>query len=535
MTGALTPVPNNNPASQGQESGPSTGVKMFLILTLALLPLGLIALFASLQASRTADLEKAALLNVAANESARKLVAGIAADRSALRLVVNTLAENPNRTDLCQRADEILRNRGDTVEFVVYQRGREQPLCASVKALSLGLPAAQRFRTELATILPDRKALVVRTASNGGQLMAIAIYSLPHLDRITSPETALQSYRIALQKDGVTLDLGGTLSAATKDRLDRVSVPVGNTGIMLMLRVKDAPVNVARSLSVFLPLLMWIAAAAIGWFVVNRLLIHPLIQLRRLVSDYHPGEVLEPLRKMPTPAQEIRDLGQTFRLITQTIAAHEAELAAGLERQTRLTREVHHRVKNNLQIIASLINLHSRSAPTQEAVDAYISIQRRVDALSVVHRNHYAELEVHPGIGVRSLISELSVSLRGSMPEDAPNVAIHVQSDHLFVSQDVAVPVAFLITELVELATLINPHAIMHISAGGSAAVESQPTPHRATLRVQSEALVASPAMSDYLHHRFGRILTGLSRQLRAPLEHDVQKGEYAIAIALCD
>src|SRR3546814_1969915 len=109
---------------------------------------------------------------------------------------------------------------------------------------------------------------------------------------------------------------------------------------MLMLRVKDAPVNVARSLSVFLPLLMWIAAAAIGLFVVNRLLIHPLIQLRRLVSDYHPGEVLEPLRKMPTPAQEIRDLGQTFRLITQTIAAHEAELAAGLERQTRLTREV---------------------------------------------------------------------------------------------------------------------------------------------------------------------------------------------------
>src|SRR3546814_17098455 len=72
MTGALTPVPNNNPASQGQESGPSTGVKMFLILTLALLPLGLIALFASLQASRTADLAKAALLNVADRTSVVK-------------------------------------------------------------------------------------------------------------------------------------------------------------------------------------------------------------------------------------------------------------------------------------------------------------------------------------------------------------------------------------------------------------------------------------------------------------------------------
>src|SRR3546814_3543276 len=115
-------------------------------------------------------------------------------------------------------------------------------------------------------------------------------------------------------------------------------------------------------------------------------------------------------------------------------------------------------------MIASLVNQHSRPPPTQEAVDSYNSSQRRVDALSVVHRNHYAELEVHPGIGVRSLISELSVSLRGSMPEDAPNVAIHVQSDHLFVSQDVAVPVAFLITELVELATLINPRSEEHTS-----------------------------------------------------------------------
>src|SRR3546814_5289843 len=69
------------------------------------------------------------------------------------------------------------------------------PYTSLFRSLSLGLPAAQRFRTEPATILPDRKALVVRTASNGGQLMAIAIYSLPHLDRITSPETALQSYR----------------------------------------------------------------------------------------------------------------------------------------------------------------------------------------------------------------------------------------------------------------------------------------------------------------------------------------------------
>src|SRR3546814_3602585 len=62
------------------------------------------------------------------------------------------------------------------------------------------------------------------------------------------------------------------------------------------------------------------------------------------------------------PSQEIRELGEAFRTISRTVALHEADLAEGLIRQTKLTREVHHRVKNNLQVISSLINFHARGA-----------------------------------------------------------------------------------------------------------------------------------------------------------------------------
>jgi len=514
----------------------STGVKTFLILTLALLPLGLIALLASLQASRTADLEKTALLNVAANESARHLVADIAADRSALGLVVNSLVADRAEIDICGRAEEILRRRGGTqVDFVIYEQRTGNPLCYSGSALPTSIPTALRFTNEPADILPDAGQLIVRTMSKGGELVAIAVYGRHYLERRTRPDTALPSYRTLLQKGGVLFDIGGTLPRGAGGKVDQVSAPLGGTSVRLLLRVQPPPTDVARSLSIFLPLLMWIAAAAIGWFVVNQLLIHPLIQLQRLVSDYRPGEVLEPLRKMPTPAQEIRDLGNTFRAITQTVADHERELDAGLERQRRLTREVHHRVKNNLQIIASLINLHSRSAPTQEAIDAYASIQRRVEALSVVHRNHYAELEENRGVGIRSLVGELSVSLRASMPDDSPGMAIQVHSDHLHVSQDVAVPVAFLITELVELALLVDPKATLRISVRSGEVVRGRSPAERAILRIQSDAFRTSEKMSLYLDQRFGRILTGLSRQLRAPLEHDAEKGEYAIAIGLVE
>ena len=118
--GTLTPEPRL-----------STGIKMFLILTLALLPLGLIALFASLQASRTADLEKTALLNVAAGESARNLLARFAAHRAALRLVADSLA-NQGNVDICARAVDVLNRRGDPgIDFVVYERAKAAPLCAS--------------------------------------------------------------------------------------------------------------------------------------------------------------------------------------------------------------------------------------------------------------------------------------------------------------------------------------------------------------------------------------------------------------------
>ena len=121
------------------------------------------------------------------------------------------------------------------------------------------------------------------------------------------------------------------------------------------------------------------------------------------------------------------------------------------------------------------------------------------------------------------------------MPDDAPNMAIQVHSDHLYVSQDVAVPVAFLITELVELATLVDPKGGLKISVRSGEMVRQRNQAHRAILRVQSDALRTSATMTRYLDERFGRILTGLSRQLRSPLEYDAKKGEYGIAIGLVE
>ncbi|MEC3911717.1 sensor histidine kinase [Sphingobium sp. CR2-8] len=502
----------------------STGVKMFVILTLALLPLGLIALVASLQAIRTADLEKEALLRVAVTQSARKLTADLQADRTALELAVNAMANGDADDNMCRRLAFFLRSHdAEGGHFYIYDRAGRS-LCRSPQPEPAGIASDHRFDRPIAQLLRDN--LVSRVRSGNGRLVALVYYSRNHLESIADPATALQNRQLSLRQGGQELIVSRP-GGMHGDR-DSLSARLDPPDILLTMTVRDPPATLARMLSLFLPLVMWFAAAAIGWFVVNRVLIRPLVLLQRVVADYQPGEVLKPMERVRTPAQEIVALGETFHEISKDVATHEAEIAGSLDTQRKLTREVHHRVKNNLQIIASLINLHARSAHNSEAVEAYASIQRRVDALSVVHRNHFAELEENRGVGVRPLISELSASLRGTAPTEARRFAIQIDSDNLHISQDVAVPIAFLLTEIIELAMVLAPQAGMRIS------IQLEPDrDDRARLTVESPGLRTSDDMASRLDERYGRVLTGLSRQLRAPLDYDGETGSYTIVITV--
>jgi two-component sensor histidine kinase len=245
------------------------------------------------------------------------------------------------------------------------------------------------------------------------------------------------------------------------------------------------------------------------------------------VAGYVPGEEIDTATLRTLPAQEIRELGRTFRNISRTVAAHETGLAEGLVRQTKLTREVHHRVKNNLQVISSLINFHARGSRSPDATAAYSSIQRRVDALAVVHRYHFAELEENRGLSLRSVIGELGSNIRATAPESSADLGITLDLEPFLVTQDVAVAVAFLITEIIELAMMCDPNASVRISlrAGDDDA--------HAVLRVSTPALVDCPALQRELQQRYGRVMEGLARQLRSVLHHETLTGAYEIAIAV--
>jgi two-component sensor histidine kinase len=500
-----------------------TGAKLFLILSAALLPLALIAVFATLQTTRLADAEARARLRVTANESARALAIELVGDMTALRVAVGALGNDPADAPSCARTQGVFAQQsGGGTRFVITKRDGTilcgAPFPDPVTLRQDDMPIA-------AAIVADR-GLVLAVSDRTGETSARAYFPRAVLEKISRPTSRAQAISSALVLDEETLHLETIDDERPLDRMETLRVDLGVAGIALRTSIRSAPVTSSLVVAMLLPLLMWIAAASIAWFVVDRLLLRPLRRLRGAVAVFTPGEELDFGAVTSLPAQEIRELGETFQAISRTVALHEAGLAEGLVRQTKLTREVHHRVKNNLQVISSLINFHARSAPSADATAAYSSIQRRVDALAVVHRNHFAELEDNRGLNLRTMIGELSANIRATTSDRSHGLGITLDVDPYLVNQDVAVALAFLITEMIDLAMTCDPAAQIRI------VVKTSDKPDRALLRIVSRALIESDPWREAAS-RYGRVMEGLSRQLRAPLHHDPLVGAYEIAFAV--
>jgi two-component sensor histidine kinase len=503
-----------------------TGAKLFLILSAALLPLAAIALFATLQTNRTADEEARAQLRVAVTESSRALGIEMIGDMTALRVALNALDVDPADAPSCARVQGVFAQQlAAGGRFMIADRtGRV--LCGSNLGKGLAQEAPAAAGPVSARIVPDRGVVLSMTGTSG-VTTASAYFPIGMLAAIGRPSGFTPPYSAEIQRGDAVLVLQDLPSRGPLDRRAHMRAPIGIGNLFLEMTVRNAPISSPLLIAMLLPLLMWLAAAGITWIVVDRLLVYPLRRLRANIAAYRPGEEIDTAEIRSIPSQEIRELGDTFRTISRTVALHESDLAEGLIRQTKLTREVHHRVKNNLQVIASLINFHARGARSPEASAAYASIQRRVDALAVVHRNHFAELEENRGLSLRSVIGELASNIRATAPDESAHMGIMLDLESFLINQDVAVAVAFLVTEIVELCLLCSPDAQIRISA------REDELPGRAVLRVSSPALIACTALQAALEERYGRVMEGLSRQLRSQLHHEDMTGVYEISIAI--
>ncbi|HMO72817.1 MAG TPA: sensor histidine kinase, partial [Paracoccaceae bacterium] len=143
---------------------------------------------------------------------------------------------------------------------------------------------------------------------------------------------------------------------------------------------------------------------------------------------------------------ELRDAGEAFETMVDSVLHDEAEIADALHQKEVLLREVHHRVKNNLQLIASIMNLQMRKALSPEAKIMVKGLHDRVLSLATVHRELYqtsglADVRADELLGkIVALVMRM-----GATPGGAPVVETRLEG--LRLTPDQAVPLSLILTE----------------------------------------------------------------------------------------
>ena len=504
----------------------SSGPKMLFVLSLGLLPLGIIAILASVYSARENSAQRAEQTLGRLEDKAERLNELLGRSMGTMRAASAAVAAAPPDSPICERV--LARLTGLQMEpgrYALY--GPDGVLRCATPGFVPQLGLRPVLSGQALEISPDGTTLRLTLFSEGRQVEAIAEYRREALRDLTFIPGTRADFNLELTGGGRRMLLRDDYRPMPFVQTVSDVAPIADNVLQLRIRLGAVPIRAVDVLLILLPVMMWMAAGVIGWWIVNRQLLKPLGIIQRIVSSYRPGDRPLELPNLKSPAREIGELGSAFDNVTRTVARHEAELEAAVERQSRLVREVHHRVKNNLQVVASLLNLHSRGSKSEEAAAAYASIQRRVDALAVVHRNHYAELEENRGVALKPLVSELAANLRATAPPSASAMQIRVDIGPFYTTQDVAVSVAFLVTEITEYGMLCGARQVSIVLERDGAGT--------ARLSIDADSLAGGGSRDEALSERFDRIITGLARQLRSPLNHDPERGRYSVGIAVVE
>lgn len=229
-----------------------------------------------------------------------------------------------------------------------------------------------------------------------------------------------------------------------------VSVPIA-ARVMILYAAGSLPlatVVLSRGESSTLVLLLWAGGLLVMWIGLRLTVQVHINRLMSAVEAWRKTGTFDPPGMARLPG-DLRRLATRLKRSTVVLKRQERRLADAVQQQDLVMQEIHHRVKNNLQIIASLLNLQASRIRLPEARAEFQSARDRVRALATLHRHLYAHGELHT-IDMRDFLIELCEQLLTAFGE-TPGGRLHLQIEapELKMSSDQVVPLSLIVTEAV--------------------------------------------------------------------------------------
>lgn len=275
--------------------------------------------------------------------------------------------------------------------------------------------------------------------------------------------------------------------------------------------------------SLLVPILAWLFGFVAIWLSTDKLILTHLRKMRRAAKEFSTGDLDTRIGELNNPPQSIHSLGQSFDLMADKLSERETTIADALEEKETLLREIHHRVKNNLQIIISLLNMQERKLTDPEGLDAVSETRSRIGAIALVHRGLYESADlryVDMQVFLDRLTDELSVVL-GSRER---GISINTTAVCDVMEADTATPVALFIVE-----ALTN--SVKHgVVSGGQVDIALTQDGDVVTVSV-SDTGGTPPGSAEAIPGMGTKLIKGFARQLGGRVNVENTAAKYAVSL----
>jgi PAS domain S-box-containing protein len=177
----------------------------------------------------------------------------------------------------------------------------------------------------------------------------------------------------------------------------------------------------------------------------------------------------------------------SFMITARDITHHkniETQMQASLQEKTVLLREIHHRVKNNLQIISSLLNLQSKYIADENAFEVFKESQNRVKSMAIIHEKLYQSGNFAE-INVAEYLKNLTASIYSSYGVELDVISLEINAQHIFLDITTAVPCFLIINEMIT-------NCIKHAFPGdrrGKITINFEKTNDKHIIRIQDDGI----------------------------------------------
>ncbi len=283
--------------------------------------------------------------------------------------------------------------------------------------------------------------------------------------------------------------------------------------------------DIAGRASALLPIVMWVASLIVAFWALNRLAIRHIRKLGRQMRHFALNRTLP---RKPLGEQvpfEIVAMEKSFLGMASSILQDEARLEDSLREKNILLKEVHHRVKNNLQLISSIMNMQIRQAPTEANRRVLQRLQDRILSLATVHKSLYQDNEMTRADGSILLREIVARNLAVGMEANA-GIEVVEDYDSILIRPDDAAPLSLLVSEGVTNALKYVPK---NSEDGATIGVSLKYTdPECARLTISNTSGGVPPEGGTGLG---SRLIQAFTRQLNGTLEVEEDGGMYILTL----